>query len=66
MSNIKNDSPTEQYLNLDDMLQQDTSSFEYFNSLPESIKKRLESKDICSFTDMQEYARKEIKNHTEF
>lgn len=64
MAEYKNDNPRGHFLGLDDMIQQNISSYEYFNSLPQSIRRRLESKDISSFSDMQKYAAEEIKNNT--
>lgn len=53
-------------LGLDNLIERDMTSFEYFNSLPQSIKRRLESKDISSFEEMQHYVRDEIKNQDVF
>lgn len=53
-------------LGLDNLIERDMTSFEYFNSLPQSIKRRLESKDISSFEEMQHFVRDEIKNQDVF
>ena len=53
-------------LGLDNLIERDMTSFEYYNSLPQSIKKRLESKDISSFEEMQHIVRDEIKNQDIF
>ncbi len=42
-------------LGLSALLEQDISSFEYFNTLSEDIKRKIEAKDIGSFQEMQEY-----------
>ena len=40
-------------LGLSALLEQDISSFEYFNTLSPDIKRKLEAKDVSSFDEMQ-------------
>lgn len=47
-----------EYVGLSDLLDQDISSYEYFHSLPREIQKKIEERDISTFTDMQEYVAK--------
>ncbi|MBC8569350.1 hypothetical protein [Zongyangia hominis] len=42
------------YLGLSDLLDQDLTSYEYFHSLPASIRHTLEQEDIRSFSEMQQ------------
>ena len=42
-------------IGLSALLEQDISSFEYFNTLSDDVKKKIEAKDIGSFDEMQEY-----------
>lgn len=44
-----------QYNGLSELLDQDLSSYEYFHSLPESFQKKIESRDIREFNEMQAY-----------
>lgn len=44
------------YLCLSDLLQEELSAWEYFNTLPHSVKQELERKDVRSFEEMQELA----------
>lgn len=48
-----------EYLCLSDLLDADLSSYEYFCSLPESIKQKIEMDDARSFSEMQAIARQE-------
>ena len=44
------------YNGLSALLEGDLSAFEYFNTLPEAVKRRAEAEDINSFEDLQERA----------
>lgn len=44
-----------QTLGLDNLIENDMTSYEYFNSLPEKIQKKIRRRDIGSFSDMQSY-----------
>lgn len=44
------------YNGLPALLEEDLSAFEYFNTLSEPIKRRIEEADVNSFEDMQELA----------
>lgn len=46
------------HLDLTDLLDQDISSFEYFQTLPEAVKKQLRNMDIRTFKELQEQAGK--------
>lgn len=48
-----------EYLCLSDLLDSELSSYEYFCSLPENIKQKIEMEDARSFSEMQAIARKE-------
>lgn len=48
-----------EYLCLSDLLDADLSSYEYFCSLPENIKQKIEMEDARSFSEMQSIARQE-------
>lgn len=48
-----------EYLCLSDLLDADLSSYEYFCSLPENIKQKIEMEDARSFSEMQAIARQE-------
>lgn len=50
---------TDQHLCLTDLLDQDLSSYEYFHSLPEELKKKLERRDVSTFAEMQEFVEAE-------
>lgn len=41
-------------LGLSDLLEEDLSSYEYFNTLPNHIQRKLEQYDISSFEEMQQ------------
>ena len=43
-------------LGLSDLLENDLSSYEYFNSLPKDIQNKIEQKNISSFEEMQSFA----------
>lgn len=51
------------YNGLSALLEEDLSAFEYFNTLPEDVKRRAEAEDINSFDDLQEYAEKLMAEH---
>lgn len=40
---------------LSDLLQQNLSAYEYYNSLPENIRRRIAEEDVGSFADMQSF-----------
>ncbi len=42
-------------LGLSDLLDQDISSYEYFYSLPEDFRRKIQQRDIGSFAEMQSY-----------
>ena len=42
---------------LSDLLDQDISSYEYFNSLSPKIQQKIVARDINSFQEMQDYVR---------
>ena len=44
-------------IGLSALLEQDLSSYEYFHSLPESVQRRIEKRDIGSFDEMQSYVK---------
>lgn len=46
------------YVGLSDLLDQDSSSYEYYYSLPKEIQDRIKEKDLNTFEDMQEYVSK--------
>ncbi|MBE6764441.1 MAG: hypothetical protein IJP10_06135 [Clostridia bacterium] len=50
-----------QTLGLDNLIENDMTSYEYFNALPEKIQKKIRRRDISSFSDMQSYV-SELKN----
>lgn len=56
---------SDMHLDLTDLLDQDLSSFEYFQSLPGGVRKKLMALDICSFDELQEKAEKLRKQETE-
>lgn len=41
-------------LGLSDLLDQDLTSYEYYQTLPEDIRRRIKERDVASFQDMQE------------
>lgn len=41
-------------LGLDALLEQDISSFEFYNTLSDEMKRKLKAKDIRSFEEMQD------------
>lgn len=43
------------HISLADLLDNDLSSYEYYNSLPEDIRRKIAEKDIGSFQEMQSY-----------
>ena len=43
------------HISLADLLDHDLSSYEYYNSLPEDIRRKIAEKDIGSFQEMQSY-----------
>ena len=48
-----------EYLCLSDLLDSDLSCYEYFCSLPENIKQKIEIEDARNFSEMQAIARQE-------
>lgn len=52
-----------QTLGLSDLLEQDLSSYEFFHSLPKDIQRKVEQRDIGSFSEMQEYVAELRKLH---
>lgn len=46
-----------EYLCLTDLLDSDLTSYEYFCSLPENVKKAVEEEDVRTFEEMQSVAR---------
>ena len=42
-------------LGLDALLEQDSSSFEFYNSLSDEYKRKIKAKDVRSFEEMQSY-----------
>ncbi len=50
-----------EYLCLTDLLDGDLTSYEYFCSLPENIKKAVEEEDVRTFEEMQSVARQKRK-----
>lgn len=48
-----------EYLCLSDLLDADLSSYEYFCSLPDNIKQKIEMEDARSFSEMQAIAKQE-------
>ena len=47
-----------EFLGLSDLLENDLTSYEYFNSLPPSAQRRLEQMDVRSFEQLQRCANK--------
>ncbi len=45
-------------LGLSDLLDQNLSCYEYFQTLPEEYKKKIADRDIGSFEEMQAYVRR--------
>ena len=41
-------------LGLSDLLDQNLSCYEYFNSLPENVQRRIVQRDVASFEEMQQ------------
>lgn len=54
-----------EYLCLSDLLDADLSSYEYYYSLPENIKKIVEEEDVRTFEEMQSVAEYERRYPTE-
>ncbi|MBP3414665.1 MAG: hypothetical protein J6L81_05670 [Clostridia bacterium] len=44
-----------QALGLDNLIENDMTSYEFFHALPEKIQKKVRRRDIGSFSDMQSY-----------
>lgn len=44
-------------IGLQALLEQDMSSYEYFNSLSDDLKRQIEERDFCSFGEMQNFVR---------
>ena len=49
-------------LGLDNLLDSDMTSYEYFCSLPSDIRRRVERRDIGSFSEMVRYVSELRKN----
>ncbi len=45
------------YLCLSDLLDQDVTSFEYFQTLPVKIRNKLLNRDITTFSELQDTAK---------
>lgn len=54
------------YLDLTDLLDRDISGFEFFQTLPEPVKKELRNRDIRSFRELQEEAGRLKEFYSEF
>ena len=52
-------------LGLDDLLESDLTSYEYFHSLPADIRRRVERRDIGSFGEMTKYV-SELRNEIKY
>ena len=50
------------HISLADLLDNDLSSYEYYNSLPEDIRRKIAEKDIGSFQEMQTYVAQLLPN----
>lgn len=50
------------HISLADLLDNDLSSYEYYNSLPEDIRRKIEERDIGSFQEMQSYVAQLLPN----
>ncbi len=50
---------------LSDLLDQNVSCYEYFYSLPEDLRRKIEKQDIASFEEMQEYVEEQRQNREE-
>lgn len=48
-----------EYLCLSDLLDADTSSYEFFCTLPDNIKEKIEQEDVRSFDEMQRIAKQQ-------
>lgn len=56
--------PENIHLCLSDLIDQDLSSYEYYQSLPESTRRKVAEADVCSFEEMQALVLKlERKKH---
>ena len=42
-------------LGLDDLLANDTTSYDYFHALPRDVQLRVRRRDFCSFSEMSGY-----------
>lgn len=45
---------TDQHLCLSDLLEEDLSSYEFFQTLPQPIQEKLEQMDVSTFAEMQQ------------
>ncbi len=61
---IKLNSPILSKLGLSDLLDQDLSSYEYFQSLSKQVQEKLRQEDVGSFTELQQKVL-EIQNKEE-
>lgn len=64
---VRNMKNPKQELGLSALLEQDISSYEYFNTLPEKLKNGLRVRDVGTFAEMQDYVaeRRHTGRHTE-
>ena len=51
-------------ISLQALLEQDISSYEYYNTLSDDLKKRIEKEDIGSFEEIQKFVEKH-KSYTD-
>lgn len=49
-------------IGLQALLEQDMSSYEYFNSLSDDLKHQIEERDFCSFGEMQSFVRSKLRH----
>ena len=54
-----------QKLGLDNLLESDMTSYEFFHSLPADIQQRVERRDIGSFDEMAKYV-SELRNEIKY
>ena len=50
------------YVGLSDMLDQDTTSYEFFYSLPQELQDEIRKQDFSSFKAMTEFVKQRRKN----
>lgn len=46
---------TEQWLGIDELIENDMTSYEFFNSLSPLMQKRVRQRDFCSYRELAEY-----------